>query len=164
MPPVKDLFDRNHLHVHLLMRISANYECIDSLQPSDVDKLGVESSLAPQRASVPESTVSVAERKVNESMLGSIRYIDHMLSLKTDNARDGAMLMLYRRTIITPENLEALFRICDSNIRTGMVRCHAFWHLCKLITIHATWKDIVYRQVDYRHVGSPKRRAQRPLR
>jgi hypothetical protein len=50
------------------------------------------------------------------------------------------MLMLYRRTMITPDNLEALFRMCDSNIRTGRVRCHAFWHLRKLVSVQATWK------------------------
>jgi hypothetical protein len=105
------------------------------LQPSDIDKLGVESPLALQRASVPESTISLEERLVNEIMLECIGRIDNKLSLKTDSARDGAMLMLYRRTMITPDNLEALFRICDSNIRTGIVRCYAFWQLRKLISV-----------------------------
>jgi hypothetical protein len=110
MPPAKEeVFDQDHLNFHLLQRISADNECFHSLQPSDIDKLGDEISLALQRASVPESTVSVAERKMNEMMVGSIGRVDHQLSLKTDIARDGAMLMLYRRTIITPDNFEAVF-------------------------------------------------------
>jgi hypothetical protein len=149
MPPAKEeLFDQDHHQFHLLERISADNECIHSLQPSDIDKLGEESSLALQRASVPESTVSLAERQVNELMLGHIRTIDHTFSLKTDSARDGAMLMLYRRTMITSDNLEALLRMCDSNVRTGQVRCHAFWQLRRLVSVQATWKVKLQLQPD----------------
>jgi hypothetical protein len=132
MPPAKE--------EALLERVAKNIECIHSLQPSDIDKLGVESSLALQRASVPESTVSLPERLVNEIMLRCIGQIDHIISLKADSARDIAMLMLYRRTLITSDNLEALLRMCDSNIRTGKVRCNAIWQLRRLVSVQATWK------------------------
>jgi hypothetical protein len=95
MPPARDLFDQDYLQFQLLQRISANVDCIYSLQPSDIDKLGVEISKALQRASVPESTIWVAEREINETMLSCMGSIDHRLSLKQDSARDGAMLMLY---------------------------------------------------------------------
>jgi hypothetical protein len=128
MPPARDLFDQDYVHFQLLQRISANLDCVYSLQPSDIDKLGVEIFKAFQRTSVPESTVPVVEREANKAMLSCMGSIDHRLSLKKDqSASDGAMLMLYRRSMITPDNLQALFRMCDSNIRTGKVRCHAFW-------------------------------------
>jgi hypothetical protein len=140
MPPARQPYDQDMFHFQLLQRVAADNKFIHSLQPSDIDKLGVEISKAFQRASVPESTVSVEEREVNELMLGCIGTIDHELSLKQDSAKDGAKLMLHRRSIITPDNLEALFRMCDGNIRTGKVRCHAFWHLRTLISVQATWK------------------------
>jgi hypothetical protein len=85
------------------------------LQPSDIDKLGGEISKALQRASVPESTVSVQEKLVNDTMLSCMALIDHALSLKKNqSASDGAMLILYRKTMITPDNLQNLFRMCDS--------------------------------------------------
>jgi hypothetical protein len=140
MPPARQLYDNDMFHYQLLQRVSADTAFVHSLQPSDIDKLGVEVSKAFQRASVPESTVPIEEREVNEYMLGCIGTIDHELSLKQDSAQDGAKLILFRRTMITPENLEALFRMCDPNIRTGRVRCHAFWQLRTLVTVQATWK------------------------
>jgi hypothetical protein len=137
----RELFDQDHLHFQLLQRISANLDCVYTLQPSDIDKLGVEISKALQRASVPESNVSEKEKKVNETMLACMGSIDHRLSLKKDqSASDGAMLMLYRKTMISPDNLQALFRMVDSNIRTGKVRCHAIWHLGTFLNVQATWK------------------------
>jgi hypothetical protein len=54
--------------------------------------------------------------------------IEQGLCLKQDSGRDGAMLMLFRKTVITPENFQAIFRMCvNANIRTGKVRCFAFW-------------------------------------
>jgi hypothetical protein len=132
--------DDDHLHFPLLITISSNLQLIHSLQPSDIDNLAVEISLAFQRASVPESTVSTHERQVNDLMMGSIGMIDHELSLKHDTGRDGATLILLRKTMVTPKNLHALLRMCDADIRTGKVRCHAFWHLKKLLSVQSTWK------------------------
>jgi hypothetical protein len=164
-------YDQDARHFQLLQKVSESNEYIHSFQPSDIDKLGVEISKAFQRASVPESTVAREEREVNEVMLGCIGTIDYALSLKKGTGRVGAMLMLYRRTIVTPDNLQALFRMCDSSIRTGKVRCHAFWHLKTLRSLESqitvtTWQqsvDFGCWQVDYPHVGSSDRNAP-PLR
>jgi hypothetical protein len=140
MPLARQPYDGDMFHFQLLQRVAADTAFVHSLQPRDIDKLGEEVSRAFQRASVPESTVAIEEREVNEVMLGCIGTIDHTLSLNQGSANDGAKLILFRRTMITPDNLEALFRMCDPNIRTGKVRCHAFWQLRTLVTVQATWK------------------------
>jgi hypothetical protein len=144
----KQPYDRDMFHFQLLQKVSADIKFVHSLQPKDIDKLGEEVSKAFQRASVPESTVAIEERQVNEVMLGCIGTIDNELSLRQDSANDGAKLILFRRTLITPDNLEALFRMCDPNIRTGKVRCHAFWQLRALLTVQATWKVKLQLQPD----------------
>jgi hypothetical protein len=140
MPPAGQPYDRDMLHFQLLQKVSADKAFVHSLRPSDIDKLGVEISKAFQRASVPESTVAIEEREVNEVMLQCVGTIDYELFLKQGSAQDGAKLILFRRTLITLENLEALFRMCDPNIRTGKVRCHAFWQLRMFATVQALWK------------------------
>jgi hypothetical protein len=139
MPPARDALDQDHLHFPLLIEISSNIQRIHS-QPSNIDNLAVEIPKVFQRASVPESTVSIHGRQVNDLMMESIGTIDHELAFKLDSGRDGAMIMLFRRTMITPENLQALFRMCDANIRTGKVRCYAFSHLLRLLTVQYIWK------------------------
>jgi hypothetical protein len=148
MPLARQPYDRDMFHFQLLQRVSSDNAFVHSLQPRDIDKLGEEVSRAFQRASVPESTVAIEEREVNEVMLGCIGTIDHELSLQQGSANDGAKLILFRRTMITPDNLEALFRMCDPNIRTGKVRCHAFWQLRTLVTVQATWKVKLQLQPD----------------
>jgi hypothetical protein len=110
------------------------------LQPSQIDKLALEISKVFGRASVPESAVSIGELEINEIMMKCIGKVDQELSLKQDSGRDGAMLMLFRRTMITPETLQALFRMCDANIHTGTVRCSAFWQLDRLLSVQYIWK------------------------
>jgi hypothetical protein len=120
-------------------------ERIAELGPSDVDRLGNEVSGAFKRCSVSESTIPVAEREVNEVMLACIGNIDSCLS--------GALQMLFRRTVATPDNLKALFRMADPDIRTGMVRIHAIWHLCMLTSLRSIW-DIQLKNVVSGETGS----------
>jgi hypothetical protein len=45
------------------------------------------------------------------------------------------MLLLLRNSIATPDNLEALLRLIDADIRTGKVRCTAFVFLQRISTL-----------------------------
>lgn len=119
----------------LLQALQRNPEAfLADLEPSKMDKLSLEVSLAYQRCSVP--SVSPEEREINEFMAGCIGTLDSMLSCRTD-AKSGAMLVLFRRVILTPANLEALCKMCL--VRTGHVQRHAVWHLKTLSSVRSCW-------------------------
>jgi hypothetical protein len=66
--------------------------------------------------SVPESTISAQERIANKVMIGSISARLYFRSQE---------LWLFRQSILTTENLEALLRMTDADIRSSFVKCRA---------------------------------------
>jgi len=140
MASQRNAYDDDRNHFPLLQSISADIGVCCRLKPQDMDVLGVEITKAFQRCSVPEADTPIDERIINALMLGCIGTIDEKLSQESSRSAEvGALLVLYRRVILTPVNLTALFRMCDPKIRTGMVNCHAIWHLRTLMAIRSIW-------------------------
>jgi hypothetical protein len=108
-----------------LQSVSSDDSSIDRMKPQDIDLLGEEINAALDRCCVRGTTVSENERKVNAFMLNSIERI-HQRLLVNSRGDSGPMLRLFFKTIITHQNLEAILRMCDMEIRSGSVRCHAF--------------------------------------
>jgi hypothetical protein len=66
---------------------------------------------------------------VNEAMLESISAIGNQLDLRSQEDREGingAMLRLYRQSILTIANLEVIVRMADADIRSGSVTSRSF--------------------------------------
>jgi hypothetical protein len=141
MSPRRQPYESDALKFPLLQAISApGDEGCYALTSKDIDALGVEIERAYKRCSVPESRVSIEEREVNEVMLGCIGTVDARLQAISDTSSEaGATFMLYRRVILTPTNVSALFRMTDPKVRTGSARCHAIWHLHKLRQNKFSW-------------------------
>ena len=122
-----------------LQQVAANTDAtIAALRPSVMDELGIEVSKVLTRCSVPESSVSVKERGINETMCACINVVDIKLSQRTD-AHSCAMLRLFLRVVMTPYNFQALCTMCDPAIRTGDVRRYAQWHICRLTQVRSAW-------------------------
>jgi hypothetical protein len=49
--------------------------------------------------------------------------------------------VVFRNTIVTPGNLEALPRIVDADLRIGPVRCLAFLYLRRLCDLPSIWSS-----------------------
>jgi hypothetical protein len=96
----------------------------DKVGPCDMDQLVEEVGGVLQRCRVDESTVSDEERKKNEELLGCILKVDDVIENSSDDDA-GALVILFRKRISTPTNLEALLRMMEADIRTGSVRCFA---------------------------------------
>jgi hypothetical protein len=106
----------------LLLCVQQDDANLDWIQPQVIGKLGEEITRALQR--VPEAQPTPEENKLHFKLLFAISVIDHRLSARAQtsmNSRDGALLVLYRKTFITPTNLQALFRICDTNTKTAAI-------------------------------------------
>lgn len=122
MAPQRNAYDVDGNHFPLLQSISADLNACCRLKPKDMDALGVEITKAFQRSSVPEAETPIDEHADNKLMVRCIGMIDARLREESSkNAEVGAPLVLYRRVILTPVNLTALFRMCDPRIHTGMV-------------------------------------------
>lgn len=135
--PIED----DRMNFPILQKVLADVDYVTRLQPSDMDALGNEVTMAYQRCALDERSVSPAEQQINSIMLGCIGTIDKRLEdHSARNPNVGAMLMLYRRSVLTSRNLSALNRMCDHTVRSGMVRCQAFWHLNNLTKIRSVWK------------------------
>jgi hypothetical protein len=100
---------------------------------SYVDKLALEVSQACKRSCVPESTLSAEQSLTNALIMGTIGRIDEDLERSTD-CNAGPTLLLFRRAIMTPSNLEAILRMIDADVHTGEIRCFAF-HLLSNLTM-----------------------------
>jgi hypothetical protein len=96
----------------------------DKVDPRDMDQLVEAIGRALQCCRVDESTVSDKERELNEDMMAFIHKVDQIIRKRSDDDA-GALVILYRKRIATPTNLEALLRMMDADIRTGLVRCVA---------------------------------------
>jgi hypothetical protein len=96
-----------------------------------------------ERCSKLETTFSDEERKDNEELLHRVDgVVMNIISrvLQVDNALDArekegheAMLLLFRKRLLTPDNLEMLLRMVDSDIQAGKGRCIAFGILMRLV-------------------------------
>jgi hypothetical protein len=64
------------------------------------------------------------ERKKNAEMMHCINSVDEVIANSSDDDA-GALVILFRKRIATPTNLEALLRMMDADVRTGKVRCRA---------------------------------------
>jgi hypothetical protein len=98
----------------LLERICFDLDLLGTLAPKDVDTLGIEITLLLGHCCVPESIVFDTR---NTTLMFCI--------LSVDNALTGATKLLFRTTISTKNNLEALLRLIYGDIQTGNVRCLA---------------------------------------
>jgi hypothetical protein len=114
---------------------------IDKLQPNDVDDLAVEITEVLERCSAPETNLSARERGVNRVMIAAVIAIDNRLSKSSSagSVHAGAMLRLFRKTILTPKNLKALLLMTDSDRRTGRVRCSAIALLERFACVSSLW-------------------------
>jgi hypothetical protein len=129
------------LHFPLLMAIGADPEAFGTLQPKDVDALGVEIQKVFQRCSVPETTVSIEEREVNELMVFASFATDRRLAINSSSSSEaGATLLLFRRALLTPANMTALLKMADPHVRSGSVRCLALYYLGVLRQVRSVWK------------------------
>jgi hypothetical protein len=106
------------------LRRMANAERVE---PRDIDQLVEEIGGVLQRCRVDESTVSDEERKKNEELMAFIYKVHNTIQNSSygDAGARSALLLLFRKRIATPTNLEALLRMMDADIRTGTVRCVA---------------------------------------
>jgi hypothetical protein len=130
----------DYLHFQMLMRASANPASIKRLQPKDMEELSSQISKALERCCVPEKSITDQEREINDMMLGSIIRIGQFLARRDDDM-DETLLNSFRKSITTSDNLQALLRMLDANVRTGAVRCKAVYILWQLLTTstHPIW-------------------------
>ena len=113
---------------------------IRSIKPSDLDQLVIEQRRVFERCTIPESFISKEEREVDELMVQCLGNVDFTLEILRSSA-NTSMLDTYRRSAGMPENLELLLKMSDPFVRTGKVRCHAIWHLCKIImSVRSVWR------------------------
>jgi hypothetical protein len=145
MAPRRQPYDNDANKFPLLQAISRpgneGDEACNRLTSKDIDDLGVEIERAYKRCSVPESSVSIEEREINEVMLGCIGTVDHRLQGNSQTSSEaGATFMLYRRVVLTPANVSALLQMTDPKVRTGRAQCHAIWHLGQLRQNKFSWK------------------------
>jgi hypothetical protein len=105
------------------LRRAAKNERVD---PHDMDQLVEEVGGVLQRCRVDESNISDEERELNEEMVESIICVHNTIQNSSDDMNSvRALLLLFCKRIATPTNLEALLRMMDADIRTGLVRCVA---------------------------------------
>jgi hypothetical protein len=96
----------------------------DKVDPHDMDQLLEDISGVLHSCRVDESNISDEERMKNEELMTCITWVHNTLQSSSD-VNAGAMALLFRKRIATPTNLEALLRMMDADVRTGIVRCVA---------------------------------------
>ena len=129
--------------LRIIVQVASGALRIDRLQPEDIDPLGNEISTFLQLCSSPESEISEHERMLNANLIIAICNIDTGLEdrSKEDADAHGALFRLFRKTILTRDNLEALLRMYDADFRTGAVRCRAPYLLFRILHQHnSIWK------------------------
>lgn len=120
----------------LLRFIKEDLSFINKIQPSDIDKLSSEGSRVLRECS------AFRQEDCHSSfdwMLLLVGSIDDLLSARTD-PHSGAMLVLYRRSLLNSENLEALCKMCDPLTSTGEQITIAVWLLHKLCQVNSAWR------------------------
>jgi len=136
----RETYEDDNLRFPILQKISADPSFARTLKPKDLDQLAIEQRLVFKRCTIPESQISIGEKEVNEVMVQCIGMIDYELE-QMDAVTTTAMLNLYRKTVAMPENLDSLLTMTDISVRTGRIRCHAIWHLHKVIKmIRSVWR------------------------
>jgi hypothetical protein len=111
---------------------------IKTLKPQDIDHLAVEVRTVLENCSKSETGLSRSVRREQEVLFTCIVAIDHRLTLR-DDSNAGAMVLLFRKTIMTPTNLQALLRITSASVRTGQIRCYAICLLDVLMGVSSIW-------------------------
>jgi hypothetical protein len=91
-----------------------------------------------QRCSVDSTAISNEERRVNEFLIGFVCLIDASFPPE-GNDQFVAVLLLFRKAITTPSNLELLLRIADADSQTRLARCSAMDILRRLGQVNTTW-------------------------
>jgi hypothetical protein len=89
-----------------------------------------------ERCSKPEKTVSDEERADNEYLVNRILDADMAIDLSIEADKDEghkALLLLFRKRIASPDNLEMLIRMVDTDVQAGKIRCFAFLILVTLV-------------------------------
>ena len=136
----RETYEDDNLRFPILQKMSADPSFARTLKPKDLDQLAIEQRLVFERCTIPESQISIGEKEVNEVMVQCIGMIDYELE-QMDAITTTAMLNLYRKTVAMPENLDSLLTMTDISVRTGRIRCHAVWHLHKVIKmIRSVWR------------------------
>lgn len=98
------------------------------VKPQDMDAFAVETTKVYQRCVF---SVTIHE----DILLRSIFMFDNKLEQESESsAEKGALLVLFRRLILTPVNVSSLLRMCDPKKQTSRVIAHALWHLDLLAT------------------------------
>jgi hypothetical protein len=106
--------------IHRQIKASGGNCHVSLFSDQDIDNLGPEVSEAFERCSVDQNTISDAERELTKLMIYTIRcMVDPAMQTQTP----GPRMLLFRNTIMTSTNLEALLRTTDADNRTGSVRC-----------------------------------------
>jgi hypothetical protein len=91
-----------------------------------------------ERCSKSETTFSDEERAGNVYLLDRVFYVD--ITLKESQAEGHeALLLLFRKRLATPDNLEMLLRMVDTDIQTGKIRCIAFLILGRIVQLDFVW-------------------------
>jgi hypothetical protein len=91
-----------------------------------------------ERCSKLETIFSVEERSDNEYLLD--RVLRYLATFETSEEEiHKAMLLLLRKRLATPYNLEMLLRMVDTDIQTGEIRCIAFALLGRLVQMDFVW-------------------------
>jgi hypothetical protein len=105
-----------------------------------------------ESCSKPETTISDEERADNEFLLARVLPLFHEFE-SIEEERHKALLLLFRKRLATPDNLEMLLRMVDTEIQTGRVRCLAFILLTKVVQLDFVWslkmKDGSYFATSY---------------
>jgi hypothetical protein len=120
------------------LRRMANAERVE---PRDIDQLVEEIGGVLQRCRVDESNISDEERKLNEEMTLCVNHLFDAIfdRCETNDASAGAVALLLQKRISTPTNLEALLRMMDADVRTGIVRCRSSILIMILTSMGFVW-------------------------
>jgi hypothetical protein len=132
-----DILDAFGVDNPLLYRATQDETFFETLTSMEIEQLAQEILRVLLRCSVPESTLSNEERLKNAWAMYSVTRVDSCLEEIDDD--DETMLQLFRETIATPNNLEALLCMTNPSIRTGLVRDCALELLSKLAKVDTIW-------------------------
>jgi hypothetical protein len=102
--------------------------------------------------SKPETNFSDAERADNAELIGRVLEVDTAIAFLKEEGYE-AFLLLFRKRLATPDNLEMLLSMVDVDVQTGEIRCIAFGLLGKLVQVDFVWslkmKDGSYFATSY---------------
>jgi hypothetical protein len=91
-----------------------------------------------ERCSMPQLTFSDEERADNEYLIYRVLEVDMAIALLKGEGYEAYRLLLHKR-LATPDNLDALLRMVDTDMQTGNIRCIAFKILYRLVQVNSTW-------------------------